>query len=267
MSDANATPASVPDSTDTVTKATFDETKARADEQATRNAQLEARIQAYEARERSVLKSYQPEMESHIKELSEAASADTKAHFDSMLDWTRTCHERPNLDTQMQLGTVIHACASKLKRVRADASVHSATTEQLSASAKENEQLKLEVTQKEQRIGELSSSLKEIQANSEKLQEQLAAAGALKEKFDFSKATSREADAPKEDAGAGVTTANASKLAAPAAMKMDPAAALFEFCSSGNGGANMRFMPTSSNHALLGAPSGEAGILSGLRPM
>jgi hypothetical protein len=252
--------------TDTVTKATYDETKARAEEQTAKLAAAEARLQAYESRERAQLKSYQPAMEGLMKELAEGAAADVKPHFDSMLDWTRTCHERPNLDTQMQLGTVVHACASKLKRVRDDASVQSATAEQLAATAKENETVKAERDVLRQRNDELSNSLKEIQANSEKLQEQLAAAGALKEKFDFSKASSREADAPKQEDGVALKTENASKFAAHAAP-LDPAAALFAFVSGNGSGGSSRFMPSSSNHSLLGAPSGEAGIAAGLRPM
>ena len=162
-------------------------------------------------------------------------------------------------------GTIISACASKLKRTREEASVASATAEQLAASAKENEELKADNATKEQRIGELSSSLKEIQENSQKLQTQLEAAGALREKFDFSKASSREADAPKETGGVSVTTENASKITASMTLA-DPSNALFAFVSGASGGS-ARFMPSTSNHSLLGAPSGDAGIAAGLRPM
>ena len=252
-----------------MTKQTYDETKALADERAAKLAAAEARLQAYETRERAQLQSYQPAMEGLVKELaSEYATPETKTHFDTFSDWTRSCHERPNLDTQMQLGTVIHACASKLKRTREEASVQSATAEQLAAMAKENEGLKENLASKEARIGELSSSLKEIQANSEKLQLQLEKAGALQEKFDFSKAASREADAPKEAAADGIvtTTENASKIGSIATV--DPSAALFAFVNGNSGSATGRFMPSASNHSLLGAPSGtDIGLSSALRPM
>jgi len=258
------------ESTDTVTKQSYEEEKARATKASDENAALKARLEAFEARDRTKLQSYQPAMESYIKELAaEFATPEDKVHFESFAEWTRSCHERPNLDTQMQLGTVIHACASKLKRTREDASVQSATADQLALMAKENEGLKESLSSKEARIGELSTSLKEIQANSEKLQLQLEKAGALSEKFDFSKATSREADAAKEtDTTLVAKTENASKMALGQVMAVDPSMALFAFVNGNFGGASARFMPSASNHSLLGAPSGsDVGIGSALRPM
>lgn len=267
---ADTTTTAVVDVAETVTKQTYDETKALADDRAAKLATAEARLQAYETRERAQLQSYQPAMESLVKELAaEYSTPETKSHFDSFGDWTRTCAERGNLDTQMQLGTVIHACASKLKRTREDASVQSATAEQLASVAKENEGLKETLASKEARIGELSSSLKEIQTNSEKLQLQLEKAGALQEKFDFSKTASREADAPKEAVaidGIVSKTENASKLGS--IQMVDPSSALFAFVNGGSSSATSRFMPTSSNHQILGAPSGsDIGLGSALRPM
>ena len=271
MADTTSAATTTPAETlaDTVTKQTYDEEKARAAKAAEENATLKARLEAFEARDRGKLQSYQPAMESYIKELAtEYGTPENKAHFDSFTEWTRSCHERPNLDTQMQLGTVIHACASKLKRTRDDASVQSATSEQLAAMARENEGLKENLASKEARIGELSTSLKEIQSNSEKLQIQLEKAGALQEKFDFSKATSREADAVKEGEGIVTKTENASKGALGHVAAIDPSAALFAFVSGNFGGASARFMPSSSNHSLLGAPSGsDIGLGSALRPM
>jgi hypothetical protein len=265
MADTTTAPV---DTTDTVTKQTYEETKALSEDRAAKLAAAEAKLQAYESRERAQLQSYQPAMESLVKELAtEYSTPDTKVHFDSFSDWTRTCHERPNLDTQIQLGTIVHACASKLKRTRDEASVQSATAEQLAAMAKENEGLKENLAGKEARIGELSTSLKEIQTNSEKLQLQLEKAGALQEKFDFSKATSREADAPKEAPADGivVATENASKLGSVPVV--DPSAALFAFVNGNVSGATSRFMPTASNHSILGAPSSDIGLSSALRPM
>ena len=266
MADSNL---AASDIADTVTKATYDETKALADERAAKLAAAEAKLQAYETRERAQLQSFQPAMEGLVKELaSEFSTAENRAHFDQFSDWTRTCHERPNLDTQMQLGTIIHSCASKLKRTREEASVQSATAEQLANALKENEVLKEANTAKEARIGELSMSLKEIQTNSEKLQVQLEAAGALKEKFDFSKAASREADAPKAEVEGIVTkTENASKGLGQVAP-VDPSAALMGWAMRNAGAGTSRFTPSASNHSLLGAPMGsDVGLGSALRPM
>ena len=251
---------------DHVTKQTYEETKALAEERASRLANAEARLQAYETRERAQLQSYQPAMEDLVKDLAaEYGTVDNKAHFESFGEWAKTCHQRPALDTQMQLGTIIHACASKLKRTREEASVQSATSEQLAAIAKENETLKEQVSSKDARIGELSSSLKEIQTNSEKLQLQLEQAGALKEKFDFSKASSREEGAEKNELS--VKTENASRGALGQVAPADPSMALFAFAM--NHSANTRFMPSVSNHSILGADaaasSGNVGLA--LRPM
>ena len=254
---------------DSVTRATFDETKARADDAAAQLAAAQAKLQQYESRERATLQSYQPAMESYMKELAtEFSTADTKGHFDSMVNWARNCHERGNLETQMPLGVVIHAAASKLKRTREEASVQSATADQLASSLKENEQLKQSLGMKEARIGELDTSLKEMTENQAKLQVQLEKAGLLADKFDFSKATSREAEAPKVESGITTTMENASKGALGAVPIVDPSMALFQFVSSGSGAASGRFLPSASNHSLLGAPSGsDIGIGSALRPM
>jgi hypothetical protein len=264
---ADPSPPAAPDSDSLVSKETFDDTKKLAEERGTRLASAEARLAAYETREREQLKSFMPAMEGMLKELHDDAAPDTRAHFNSMLDWTRNCHERPNLDSQMQLGTVIHACASKLKRVREDASVQSATADQLAQAMKENEELKATDAHKTKRIDELNSSLKEITTNSEKLQQQLQAAGALQEKFDFSKAASREADAPAEVAtGEGLVakTENASKL--PAIPAFSPSDALSAFVGNYGGNANTRFQPSLSNHSLLGSTGGEV-FTANIRPM
>ena len=63
------------------------------------------------------------------------------------------------------------------------------------------------------------------------------------------------------------TTENASKGALGAVPMVDPSLALFNFVS-GLGAASGRFLPSASNHSLLGAPSGsDIGIGSALRPM
>lgn len=254
---------------DGVSKQSYDEAKALAEERAAKLASAEARLQAYETRERAQLQSYQPAMEGLLKELSaDYATPDNKGHFDSFGDWTRTCHERANLDTQMQLGTVIHACASKLKRVREDASVQSATAEQLASTTKELEAAKETLGAKERRIGELSTSLKEIQANSEKLQLQLEKAGALTEKFDFSKAAAREESPPATSDATAVTktTENASKGVLGAIPSYSPTDALVMFASQ-HGSASARFIGQSgSNHSLLG-PSSSGDLAGAIRPM
>ena len=248
-----------------VTKESFDETKKLADERGSELAATRAQLEAYHARDRSKLKSFQPEMTSYIEELSKNSDIESKPHFDAMLDWSRNASDRPNLAAQMPLGTLVHAAASNLKRVREDASVGAATAEQLAAASKENETLKSDNASKERRIGELSNSLKELQENSEKLQQQLQQAGALAEKFDFSKASSREEGVAMETgdaagAAAGVSgvvvkTENASKGSSLPSQPLAPSPedALMAFVTNSAGAVSSRFTPASSNHALLGA--------------
>lgn len=249
-----------------VSNETFTETKKLAEDRGAENATLKARLETYERRDRDQLRSFQPAMEEMVKALHDEAPADSKAHFTNFLDWTRTAADRPNVDTQIALGTVIHAAASSLKRARDTAHVSSATAEQLAAVSKENETLKEDLGKSRQRTDELSTSLKEIQTNNEKLQLQLEKAGMLKsaEKFDFSKASSREADAP---VGVDVKTDNASAGAIgilPASNPVDP---LLAFVSSTSTQNTSRFMPSSSNHALLGSSVTDAGLSSSVRPM
>ena len=203
-----------------------------------------------------------------MKELADEAPMDQKPHFDSMLEWTRTASERPNIDSQMQLGSVIAACASKLKRTREAASVGSATAAQLAEALKENESLKAEMANKVRRENELTSSLAEMTSNGEALQKKLEAAGALSEKFDFSKASAREEEPPTESAANDVTAKvkkeNASRLASlPVVSPID---ALTSFLSSASTGATNRFTPAAGNHQILGS-GGEMSFAGAIRPM
>ena len=255
-----------------VSHETFNETKKLADERAAELASARAKLELYEKRDRDTLRTYQPAMEEMIKELHGEAAADAKPHFSSFLDWTRTASERPNIDTQLQLGTVVHACASKLKRVREESSVTAATAEQLAQSAKENEALKNELGISRQRNDELSTSLKEITENHAKLQQELEKAGLFKnaEKFDFSKASSREVDASPHATtapGVDVKTENASKGALGMVSSINPADALTAFVSQYSTQQSSRFMPAASNHSILGSNSSEAGLSLAIRPM
>ena len=255
-----------------VSHETFAEAKKLAEERGAENANLKAKLGMYEQRDRDQLRGFQPMMEEMVKELHEEASVDSKPHFSSFLDWTRNAADRPNIDTQLQLGTVVHACASKLKRVRDESSVTSATAEQLSQSSKENEILKSELGTARQRNDELSTSLKEITENHEKLQHELEKAGLLKqtEKFDFSKASSREVDAATNSGGGvvDVKTANASNGGVIGVVStINPADALTAFVTSNSTQSSSRFLPSASNHSILGSNTNEAGIYAAIRPM
>ena len=128
--------------------------------------------------------------------------------------------------------------------------------------------LKEQVANKTRRENELTNSLAEMTANGEELQKKLEAAGALSQKFDFSKASAREAEPPTDasanDASAQVKKENASKLSSlPVVSPID---ALTSFLSSASTGANNRFTPAASNHQILGS-GGEFSFAGAIRPM
>jgi len=244
---------------DSVSKQTYEDAKKLADDRGSELAAAKASLEVYQQRGRSQLKAMSAAFEPEVKACYDSAAPEDKADFNSMLDWTRGCHERPNVEQQLPLGKLIHSFASKLKRTREDASVQSATAEQLASALKENEALKTENGTQLRRIGELDTSLREITENSAKLQTQLEKAGALSERFDFSKTAAREADASSvgetsTTPAVAVVTENASRGKAP---MMDAGAALFSFINSNSSASSSRFTPSSNNHALLGAAAGD----------
>lgn len=252
-----------------VTRATYDETKALADERASKLAAAEARLAHYQGLDRAQLKSWAPTIETHLDTLCDGASPDAKEQYATMKEWARTCHERNNLEHQMPMARALFNSATTLQTVTANASVTSATAEELSKSKRRGEELQADVESKDRRIGELQDSLTEMQSNAEKLQEQLHKAGMIQNRTNFSIKASREADAPKEEEPAAtgdavtLTTENASKRAF-----VDPGAALFNFVNASCGGASARFVPTATSHQLLGAAAAnELSIGAALRPM
>jgi hypothetical protein len=266
MTDASAIP-TIDAVADSVTKQTYDETKSLADERGAENASLKARLEHYQTLDRAQLKEWSSGIETHIKTLAENAAPDAKAHYRQMEEWARNVHERDNVEQQMPLARTLWGSAQALQMVTANASVHSATAEELSKSKRRGEELEAELETSRRRTGELNNSLEEMQKNYAELQTALEKAGLEKEKFNFSKATSREADAPNtEEVDLTLKTENASKV--PAVMRADPAAALFKFVNAAGGMASSRFTPTVSSHQLLGvAQATETSIGAALRPM
>lgn len=252
---------------DTVTKQTHDEVKRLAEAKTAENAALAAELETFRDQERNKLKSFADTNREFFQYNVEFAPAESKTDFQNMISWVDTAPTLPNLQQQMQLGRVIHACASNLKRVREEASVQATAATQLGETAKQLEEMKADRDLKDRRVGELSKSLEEMQANQEILEKKLAAAGIMAEKYNFSNVTSREAE-PKKDAESAarveVKTENASKVAAPG----NPASALLAFVGASRSCASGRFMPTgNSNHSYLGAPAGDGLASMSFLPM
>ena len=206
-----------PSADNSVTRETYNETKALADERGAKLAAAEARLAHYQSIDKAQLKAWAPVIESHLDKLSEGASPEAKEQFNTMKEWTRTCHERANLEHQMPIARSLFNSAETLQTVTANASVQSATAEELAKSKRRGEELQAENESKDRRIGELTNSLEEMQKNAEKLQEQLSKAGMMQNRTNFSIKASREADAPKDEEPAAtgeavvLNTENASK--------------------------------------------------------
>ena len=89
------------DGTDSVSRETFDDTKKLADDRGLELAAAKASLEVYQARGREQLRSMSSSFEGEVKSCYEEASPEDKSDFSQMLEWTRGCHERPNVEQQL----------------------------------------------------------------------------------------------------------------------------------------------------------------------
>ena len=132
-----------------------------------------------------------------------------------------------------------------------EASVASQNSETLGATMKELESVKLELASKTQRISELESFCTDQKKAAEKMQDELARAGLLKEKFDFSKISSREAAAPAEPSSVVDTTPL--QTITSNASKGNVEDMLLSYVNKNSSGGGLRIRQSSTNHPHLGA--------------
>ena len=237
-------------------------------------AKLKAFKSTFDERQRDVISKLQPDIQSFVEGLAKN-NVDYAEDMKPLVDWSRSCHESANLETAMPLARVISCASAQFKRTREEASVLSDKANTLSATMKELEDIKADASSKAQRIVELESLANERQLANEELQKQLSLAGviAAKDKFDFSKLSSREAAASKElvpsdtvtdpDHGLKATTSNASRGKAP--MVEDELFAFIRGTSRGSG--SNRISQSQTNHAILGSSgnSFEEEVASAIR--
>lgn len=233
-------------------------------------SKLKAFKNAHDDKQRALIATLQPDIQSCVDGLVKD-NADYAADMKPIQEWARGCHESTSLETAMPLARVISCASAALKRTREESSVLSDKASTLGATMKELEDLKAADSAKAQRITELETLANERQAANEKLQDELSKAGVLREKFDFSKASSREAGAEKAaepapmavDSALTSVTSNASR---GAAVSMEDQ--LFSFvCGSSNAGGSSRITQSSTAHSMLGSSQGgfESEIASALR--
>lgn len=224
-------------------------------------SKLKAFKSSHDAKQRDVIAKLQPEINSFVEGLVKE-NTDYAEDMKPLVEWSRSCHESNSLETTMPLARMVSCASAQFKRSREEYSVASEKAGTLSATMKELEELKADNANKTQRIAELEGLCNERQSAAEKLQEELAKAGVIKDKFDFSKLSSREA-APKEGSEAKTETAATSNLTAVTSnASRGVSGGAFEdellgfIRGSASDTGSHRIKQSSTGHSYLGATQG-----------
>ena len=169
----------------------------------------------------------------------------------SMKEWATNCHQSASIETAYPLARLMSCASATMKRTREEASIASQNSETLSSTMKELESVKLELASKSQRVSELETFCTDQQKANEEMQDALARAGILKEKFDFSKISSREAAAPAEPAK--IVETSSLQTVTSNASKGPVEDMLFSYVNKNSSGGGLRIRQSSTNHPHLGA--------------
>lgn len=243
-----------------VTTETHNKMKSENDTLREQLAQLKAKQALHDERQREQLTKMQPEVKEFIGDIAKANPEHTELGM--MCRWADNLATSDSLDTSLGLARMVTCASARFKRTHEEASQLTEKSNMLSDAYKKIEGLEAERDQKATRIGELEGLVCERTEAAEKLQAELAKHGAIAEKFDFSKASSREAGASSAGEAAPLTAGAASSSRSMPAPSMDDT--LFAFVSSGGRGG-LKISQSSSSHHLLGASTGEADIAAALR--
>ena len=246
-------------------------------EKTTREAEANARMGVYEAKERARISAWQEDAKFFM---SEFVNEEIDAHHPGLSkddvaplgNWAATYHEKADIASQGALAAVSYVASKGIKRLREEASKGAAAATTLAETMKQNEELTAQNAKLQKDYAEAMTLCDERQKGLEVLQAELVKGGLMNEKFNFSKLTSREQTPPEPHAaGAAAATpslevvkAEASKAAGSASgnpIQQDDL--LASLLASSNGG--LRMTPSGTNHAHVGAISGEADIGSILR--
>lgn len=189
MADADATPA--PPTEESYSKDYVDTLKKQLEEKTRTEAMLKAKFSAHEDRQRAQLAEMQPTVQEFIKEGLELGN-DFKHEMAPMVAFGDSLAKAENVDSALPLARMISVHSAKFKREREEFSKTRDAAEELAKANKELDEIKADRDTKAARISELENLAAERQTAAEKLTEELAKVGAVKEKYDFSKASSRE---------------------------------------------------------------------------
>lgn len=223
------------------------------------NAMLKAFKSTHDQKQRDVIAKLQPEVNGYLESLIKE-NPDHADDIKPLVEWSRSCHESNSLETAMPLARVMSCASAQFKRTREEASVASEKAGTLGTTMKELEDTKADNSAKSHRIAELESHCNELQSANGALQEELAKAGIIKDKFDFSKLSSREANAKEEAAAQPASSSAESKLTAVtsnASRGADVQDELMSFVrGSASGRGSGKIGQSGTGHSYLGATSG-----------
>lgn len=240
----------------TFTKDYVESLKSKIAEQSEEAAKLRAFKSTHDQKQRDIISKLQPEITSYVDELVKE-NPDFQAEMKGIVDWSRNCHESSSLETAMPLARVISCASAQYKRTREEASVMSERVGSYGETCKELETIKADRDLKAQRISELETLCNDRQGAMEKLQEELAKVGVLKDKFDFSKLSSREA---KPDAASdqkvNVKESGVEQVTSNASRGFEDELMSFVNGHSKNTSGSHRISQSSTSHAHLGASAG-----------
>ncbi len=241
-------------------------------------ARANARASLYEEKERARIASWQTDAEFFMRDFVQEecdefhAGTTLKDDCAPLGVWASEYSTKQDIASQGALAAVSYVASRGIKRLREKASVNSAAAESLAASMKANEELQSKNTKLQADYDDALKVMDERQRGLETLQGELSRAGLMSEKFDFSKLSSRETGAaPSEPATAVAAPAletvkmEASKAAGSAARAnpLESKDLLSSLINRSSGG--LRMGSSGTQHALLGAASGEPDIASMLR--
>ena len=249
MADADATPA--PSTEESYSKDYVETLKKQLEEKTRTEAMLKAKFSAHEDRQRAQLAEMQPTVQEFIKEGIELGN-DFKHEMAPMVAFGESLAKAENVDSALPLARMISVHSAKFKREREEFSKTKDAAEELAKANKELDEIKADRDAKAARISELENLAAERQTAAEKLTEELAKAGAMKEKYDFSKASSRES--ASADAGSASSSAAATM---GSTEFVDPLLSFVQKAGSGNGRINQSYKDA--------GPASDGGIAAALR--
>jgi hypothetical protein len=243
------------DTGDSISKESYEKLKAELAAKSEEAAKLRAFKSTHDEKQRDVISKLQPDIKSYIEELVKN-NADFSEDMKPIVDWGNNCHQSSSLETAMPLARVLSCASAQYKRTREEASVLSDKAGALGTAMKELEEVKADRDSKLQRIAELETLCNDRQKAAEQLQDELAKAGVLKDKFDFSKLSSREAGAAKtEDKKESGLTATTSTASRGAVVSMEDE--LMSFVRGhASGVGSHRIGQSGTGHSTLGSTSG-----------